>query len=212
MAEAAGPPQWPGSAPETQVTGLDTRYKAPLSTQALHNMKTVVPMQSPTPLPPLSQIGALDAAQVAADESEPMGVPLRPNSRVAALRLFRVRLLNYLTNHVVAHVPSFTLRHLWYRNALGIQLGQHVGVHLGTYMWFNSRGDTRRKGVRIGHNSKINRDCTLDIRGGLTIGDNASVSAEVMILSAYHDLNDPQFSDVVRRWQSRTTCSSVPAR
>ncbi len=157
-----------------------------------------MPMQSPISPRRPSSAGALNAAQIARDEPEPTRVPLRLIDRAAGVRLFGIRVLNYLTNHVVTHVPSFTLRHLWYRHAMGIQLGEHVGLHLGTYVWFNGPRETRRKGVRIGQNSKINRDCTLDVRGGLTIGANVSVSAEVMILSAYHDLNDPRFSEVKR--------------
>jgi maltose O-acetyltransferase len=115
---------------------------------------------------------------------------------VLSMRLFVVRVLLYLTNYVVAYVPSFTLRHLWYQRVLGIQLGRNAAVHLGNYVWFWGLGETRRFGVRIGRNSRIGRDCTLDIRSGLTIGDNVSVSAEVMILGGTHDINDPGFGDI----------------
>jgi maltose O-acetyltransferase len=107
---------------------------------------------------------------------------------------FVVQVLNYLTNHVVAHVPSFTLRHLWYRHVLGIQIGPHAGVHMGTYVWFWGPGAIRRNGVRIGRNSLIGRNCTLDARSPLTIGDNVSLSPEVMILAGTHDVNDPRFA------------------
>ena len=111
------------------------------------------------------------------------------------LRTFGVRVLVYLTNYVVAHVPSFTLRHLWYRRALGIQFGQNAGVHMGTYMWFWSPRAIRRCVVRIGKNSRINRDCTIDLRSGLIVGDNVAISPEVMILAGTHDVNDPTFPD-----------------
>jgi maltose O-acetyltransferase len=113
--------------------------------------------------------------------------------RIKPLRLFCVRVLNYLTNHVVAHVPSSTLRRLWYRHALGIDFGPGASVLLGAHVWFFGPGETRRRGVAIGRNSRINRDCTLDIRSGLTIGDNVSISPEVMILGGSHDYNDPTF-------------------
>ena len=51
-------------------------------------------------------------------------------------------------------------------------------------MWFYGPGGIRRKGAKIGENSRINRDCTIDLRGGLTIGDNVSVSAESTILTS----------------------------
>jgi maltose O-acetyltransferase len=50
-------------------------------------------------------------------------------------------------------------------------------------MWFYGRGGIRRYESRIGANSRINRNCTLDFRGGLQIGDNVSVSSDVTILT-----------------------------
>lgn len=119
--------------------------------------------------------------------------------RTLTLRLLLIQVVNYVTNHVVAHVPGFTLRRLWYRHALGIQFGHHASVFMGTYMWFFTPAAIRRKGVRIGRNSRINRNCTLDLRGGLTIGDNVSISPEVMFLGGSHDFNHSWgFGDVMR--------------
>lgn len=125
-----------------------------------------------------------------------MPTRLRLVTPALAAREFGIQLLIYLTNYVVAHVPSFTLRHLWYQRALGIELGDRAGVHLGAYIWFWGPRDIRRYQVRIGRNSRINRDCTLDLRSGLTIGDNVSVSPEVMILGGTHNPNDPKFDPV----------------
>jgi acetyltransferase-like isoleucine patch superfamily enzyme len=69
-------------------------------------------------------------------------------------------------------------------------------VFLGVYVWFHGPRETRRYGVAIGRNSQINRNCTIDIRSGLTIGDNVTISPEVMILGGSHDVNDPTFPDV----------------
>jgi maltose O-acetyltransferase len=129
-------------------------------------------------------------------EAQPLKVHPGFYDRVLPLRLFCIRVLNYVTNHVVAHVPSFTLRRLWYRRALGIDIGPGASVFLGAHVWFLGPREIRRRGVAIGRNSVINRDCTLDIRCGLTVGENVSVSPEVMILGLSHDYNDPYFSDV----------------
>jgi acetyltransferase-like isoleucine patch superfamily enzyme len=108
----------------------------------------------------------------------------KANRDVAAVvKLFGIRAINYVTNHIIAHVPSYTARHLWYKKALGIQLGRGAGVHLGCYVWFYGPNDVRRTRVEIGENSHVNRDCVLDVRGGLRIGDNVSVSAEVSIVT-----------------------------
>lgn len=111
-------------------------------------------------------------------------------------RLLCVRILNYLTNNVVAYVPSFTIRHLWYRRVLGFQIGQGAGVHLHAYVWSYGPRQISRDGARIGRNSQIYHDCTIDVRSGLTIGDNVSISPEVMILGGTHDVNASRFSDV----------------
>lgn len=143
----------------------------------------------------LSQADALDAAPGADIGVERARPRLRLRDQVLPLlRLFYIRVLGYLTNHIVAYVPSFAFRRTWYRRLLGIEIGRHVGVFMGTYMWFFGPGVNRRNGVRIGKNTRINRRCTLDLRNGLIIGDNVSISPEVMILAASHDINDPDFA------------------
>jgi maltose O-acetyltransferase len=97
-----------------------------------------------------------------------------------------VRVLGYLTNHLVAHLPSFRLRHAWYRHVLGISLARGGGIHMGCFVWFNGPGQVRRVGSSIGARSRINRDCCLDVRGPLSIGHDVSVSPEVMILTGQH--------------------------
>jgi|tagenome__1003787_1003787.scaffolds.fasta_scaffold20814767_2 acetyltransferase-like isoleucine patch superfamily enzyme len=116
-----------------------------------------------------------------------------PAEKTGRLKLFMVRTLNYLTNHVVCHIPSFHLRHAWYRRVLGISLGRGAVVHLGCYVWFYGPGQLRRDGLVIGAHTRINRDCCLDARGSLRIGENVSISPEVTILTAYHPIDDPEF-------------------
>lgn len=108
-------------------------------------------------------------------------------------RLFVIRLLNYSTNYVIRRFPSVSVRRLWYRRVLGFELGPNVGIHLGCYVWFYSPRQIRREGVRIGANTRINRDCCLDVRGPVRIGDNVSISPEVMLLTAAHLIDDPAF-------------------
>jgi maltose O-acetyltransferase len=117
----------------------------------------------------------------------------------SAAKTFVVRLINYLTNQVISHVPSFGLRHAWYQRVLGIELAEGAGVHLGCYWWFYGPGQLRRTGVSIGPRARINRKCCLDVRGGLIVGADASISPEVMILTASHQVNDPEFRVETRR-------------
>jgi len=115
------------------------------------------------------------------------------SSPLAVLRIFVIRVLNFLTNYVVCHIPSYRLRHAWYRRVLGVDLGAHAGIHLGCYIWFYGPSQMRREGLTIGAYSRINRKCCLDARGPLRIGENVSVSPEVMILTALHRMDDPEF-------------------
>ena len=121
-----------------------------------------------------------------------------PAEKTGRLKLFFARVLNYLTNHLVSHVPSFRLRHAWYRRVLGIRLGEGAAVHMGCYLWFYGPGQLRREGLLIGAHSRINRGCTLDTRGSLRIGENVSISPDVTILTAYHPVDDPEFRVATR--------------
>jgi acetyltransferase-like isoleucine patch superfamily enzyme len=115
------------------------------------------------------------------------------------LRLFAIRTLAYLTNYLFCHLPSFTLRRFWYTRVLGVRMASGAGIHLGCFIWFYGPGQVRRGGLEIGSHSRINRKCCLDARGGLVIGDNVSVSPEVMILTAQHRVDDPEFRVENRR-------------
>ncbi len=122
----------------------------------------------------------------------------RPGEASRRHKVFLIRTISYLTNYLIARIPSWKLRHYWYRRVLGIELGPKAGVHLGCYWWFYGPGQVRRTGVSIGANSRINRDCMIDVRGGVTIGDNVSISPQVAISTAAHSAADPGFRVEIR--------------
>jgi maltose O-acetyltransferase len=152
--------------------------------------------------------GTTEHASRAADPARPGGFETTtPSSETAtgqpaqiehSSKLIAIRLLNYMTNHIVCHIPSFALRHAWYRSVLGIKLGEHAGIHLGCYVWFYGPNQLRRDGLEIGAYSRINRNCCLDARCSLRIGSNVSISPEVMLLTASHDSADSSFPLVNR--------------
>ncbi len=107
--------------------------------------------------------------------------------------VWTVRLLSYLTNRIVAYIPSHSLRRWWYRRMVGVRIGPGSSLHLGCYLWFFGPGQVRRTGLIIGRNSIINRDCCLDGRAPLHIGSNVSISPYVTILTTQHGPNDPDF-------------------
>jgi maltose O-acetyltransferase len=99
--------------------------------------------------------------------------------------------LNYLNNNIVNRVPSYKLRHFFYRNILGICMNEGSSIHMRVFIdGFN---------VSIGCNSVVNRDCYLDGRGVLIIGNNVSISPSVKLITVTHNYNSPLFVNVFKK-------------
>ncbi len=106
-------------------------------------------------------------------------------------------LVRYVTNHVIAKIPVYAVRHAWYRHVLGMRIGPGSALLMDVYLYIRGRARPGRSGITIGRRSVINQQCCLDGRGGLTIGDNVDISPGVWILTDGHDMNDPQFREVL---------------
>jgi maltose O-acetyltransferase len=106
-------------------------------------------------------------------------------------------LVRYLTNSFVSHLPSYTLRYLWYRHLLGVYLGAGASVQTDVYWYIRGPARPGRPTISIGRRSVVNRACVLDGRGGLCIGDDVSISPGVWLLTDSHDLNDPLFGEAL---------------
>ena len=105
-----------------------------------------------------------------------------------------MQVAGYLTNHLIAHLPSYRVRHAWYRHVVGIRLGEGAMIHMNCYLTLPGLGRLRREHLlSIGERTRVNRGCQLDARGGLRIGNDVSLSPEVAIVSAEHRRNDPSF-------------------
>jgi acetyltransferase-like isoleucine patch superfamily enzyme len=100
-------------------------------------------------------------------------------------------ILLYICNRVVARIPSHLLRLSFYRQVMGFSIGK------GSFIFMDAWFDTPR-GFYLGDHSVINQRCRLDNRGGLKIGCNVSISAEVCILTADHDVNSDDFRGRIR--------------
>lgn len=70
-------------------------------------------------------------------------------------------------------------------------MGQGSATLLGLLLY--TRGN-----LMIGEYSVIDRDCVLDARGGITIGNNVNLAPEVMILTASHDPDDENFGGITK--------------
>jgi acetyltransferase-like isoleucine patch superfamily enzyme len=98
-------------------------------------------------------------------------------------------LLLYVHNHVVSNFPSHTVRRLFLARFMQVHLGEGCSVLLGLRLYTKGQ-------VTIGSRSVIDRDCVLDARGGIVIGENVNLAPEVMVLTAYHDPNSDDFAGV----------------
>lgn len=102
------------------------------------------------------------------------------------LKRLRYEGLLYFTNRWLAHTPSHLIRLFFYRYCLGFDIGE------GSYIFMEAWFDTIQH-FTMGENSTINQKCRLDNRGGIIIGNNVSISAEVCILTADHDIQSSNF-------------------
>jgi len=115
-------------------------------------------------------------------------------SRTGRLGLLAAHCLNYATNHVVNRLPSYSIRRAWYRHVMGVAMGSGSAIQLACYLWSYGPRSNRRQKTSIGDRTVINRGCCLDVRSGLKIGADVSISPEVAILTTQHNLNDPAFA------------------
>ena len=93
----------------------------------------------------------------------------------------------FLSNHIIARIPSHNLRILFYRRCMRFNISWHSLIFMNA--WFDTQGQ-----FSIGKNSVINQKCRLDNRGGLYIGDNVAIASEVVILTADHDMQSESFA------------------
>jgi acetyltransferase-like isoleucine patch superfamily enzyme len=93
----------------------------------------------------------------------------------------------YIGNEWISRIPSHRFRNFYYRKVMGFDIGKDCSIHM--HCSFDCA-----KNLVIGTNSVINAKCRLDNRGAIRIGENVSVSQEVIILTADHDVNAADFA------------------
>lgn len=107
------------------------------------------------------------------------------------MKLPKLDLFLYVCNRIVARVPSHTLRLLFYRKIMGFDIAAASYIFMDA--WFDAEIN-----FTMGPHSVINQRCRLDNRGGIIIGTNVSISAEVTILTADHDPQSSSFDGRLR--------------
>lgn len=92
---------------------------------------------------------------------------------------------SFLMNDFFGNIPIWKLRKAIYRTR-GMKIGEKTTINMKTYV-------LSPKLITIGKSSHINRGDILDGRGGLSIGDNVSISYNVVIMTGSHKVNSETF-------------------
>ena len=102
------------------------------------------------------------------------------NSRMLSVFIIpRDFFFHYIPNHIIAHIPFYALRHFYYRVIMGINLGKKSSIHLNVFI--------HGRNIQIGTTTTINRNCFMDGRGSLQIGNNVSISPHVHLITCDHE-------------------------
>lgn len=104
--------------------------------------------------------------------------------------LAREFMLEFVVNDVLHYIPFWTIRKIYLR-MVGTKIGKGSFIMKNNYI-MNARQ------LVMGCYSHINRDCIVDARGTITIGNNVSVSHRVNIMTGSHDARDAHFIGVFK--------------
>lgn len=96
------------------------------------------------------------------------------------------------TNHLISRIPSYTVRHSWYRHVLSWHIGPNAAILMGQFVQVR-RVRANGKRVSIGAGTVIDHDCLLCTGGGLLVGEHVCISPGVWLLTEGRDINDSQF-------------------
>ena len=91
----------------------------------------------------------------------------------------------FITNNIVSYIPISYVRKLWYR-LLRCKIGKHSRIDMNNYILGLRR-------IKIGKFTHINHGCLLDGRGGISIGDDVSISFNTSIFTGSHKIDDSRF-------------------
>jgi acetyltransferase-like isoleucine patch superfamily enzyme len=94
-------------------------------------------------------------------------------------------IFHYIPNHVIAKIPFYSIRHFYYKRIMKIKIGKGSSIHLNNFIFHGK--------LIIGEKTTINRNCFLDARGSIFIGNNVSISPNVHLITADHDINSADF-------------------
>lgn len=91
----------------------------------------------------------------------------------------------YALNHLVNRIPLIGPRMAVYE-AFGVRFTdrRRSTIMLGAEVW-------EPRHLKMGVDSIIGRDCLVDARGGITIGDRVNVTSNSVFMTAKHEVDEP---------------------
>lgn len=93
--------------------------------------------------------------------------------------------LLYIFNNLICYFPSNRIRRLGLE-ALGGKIQKSSIFNMGVFF-------IHPRGLKIGNNTHINRNCLIDARGTVTIGDRVSISHNVTLMTGSHNCQHTNF-------------------
>ena len=96
------------------------------------------------------------------------------------IKIRSVEIIQFVLNHIVAHIPIWTIRRIMYVLA-GMKIGKNSRILMGCVIFAPWK-------IIIGENSYVNEQVILDGRGGLIIGNNVSISMRSQIITGTHSV------------------------
>ncbi len=88
----------------------------------------------------------------------------------------------FICNFFIAYVPFHFIRLFYYKQIMKFKIGKGSSIHLGCHF-------TGVTAFTMGINSTLNQYCRIDNRAGIVIGNNVSVSPDVDLITADHDIH-----------------------
>ncbi len=93
-------------------------------------------------------------------------------------------------NSIISHIPFWALRK-GYLRLIGTRIGKGTFIMKKNYF-------INPNLLTIGEYSHVNRDCIIDARGHISIGNSVSVSHRVNIMTGSHDIQSHNFNGVFK--------------
>lgn len=110
------------------------------------------------------------------------------------LRCIYYFIVSFIPNYIINKIPFYLIRHSWYR-LFFIKIGKGSSIHMNVIIEGISLKKKDLRKLEIGKNTSIGRYSVLDMRGGLKIGDNVSISPNVTFITGSHNMQSKNFEN-----------------